>query len=57
MSGQVVLTDLEMEVILKCCGVAHCYTRLSPEKHTALKRVGTKFLPHLNRKSRRRPRR
>lgn len=60
MSAQLVLTDLEMEVIMKCGRSVASQTippaRLTPEEHAAFMRLAAKILPQLDRTSRRRPR-
>lgn len=62
MSAQLVLTDLEMEALVKCVDLAaRTITAaaqpgaLTPEERVAADRAFTKFTKHLNRKSRRRP--
>lgn len=62
MSGQVVLTDAEMEALQKCVQMAsemlaNDPDRLSDDERTAALRAYQKFNPHLQRKCRRRPRR
>lgn len=59
MSAQLVLTDLEMEALQRCVILAAAEPdedeALTDEQANAALRAYRKFTPHLNRKSRRRP--
>lgn len=59
MSAQLVLSDLEMETIIKCVRSVASRTvpppALDGNEHAAVLRIAGKLIPHLDRKSRRRP--
>lgn len=58
MSAQLVLTDREMDVILKCvrsvAGQTYPPPRLGPDELSAALTIAGKLTPHAERKSRRR---
>ncbi len=60
MSAQLVLTDAEMEALQRCIRIAHEGADeslpLDEAESAAATRAYDKFIPHLNRKSRRRAR-
>lgn len=61
MSAQLVLTDAQMEFIIECMGIALRPTippkPLPAGSEEMALRITGKFMPHLNRGCRRRPRR